>query len=221
MIVIVVGLIIVLVVAGAAAYYFVTNPSPPTPTSTGHSTTTTTTSAVHSSTASSSTTTTGPSGLKTYSGTFNFSLPEGPFGEMTFTTNDTVLTYNSVQVGSGSFTFSINPANYSGSGSGHGTLTVTTTGFCSGHVTFPYTFQIPDATTILGNLTVFVGTPTPANFTVPLTCRATPNSSSQNGETFPFLSTYPNELSVAAVPVVVTQHLSGNISYSFTINPTN
>jgi hypothetical protein len=223
--VIVAAVIVVLVVASAAAYYLVVANSSSSTSLSKSSAQTSTASSSTPRTASSSTisrTTTGSSALKTYSATFNFSVPLGPFGELTFSNNDTVKTYSSVQVASGSFTFSINPANYSGSGSGHGTLTVTTTGFCSGSTTFPYTFSIPDATTILGgNITVFIGDPTPANFTVPLTCTATANSDSTNGNTFPFLSTYPNEMSIATVPVTVTQHLAGNVSYSYTITPTD
>jgi hypothetical protein len=158
----------------------------------------------------------------TYNGTFEFTNPAGPFGELTFSNNDTVKTYSSVQNGSGSFNFSINPSTYEGTGSGQGTLTVTTTGFCSGQITLHYTFQIPDATNILGgNITVFFGTPTPVNFTVPLTCTASPNPGSSNGDTFPFLSEYPGEISVPSVPVNVTENLSGGISYQFTIDPTN
>jgi hypothetical protein len=222
--VIVAAVIVVLVVASAAAYYLaVANPSSTSVSKSSAQTSTASSSSTPRTThASSTTSTTGSSALKTYSATFNFSLPEGPFGELTFSNNDTVKTYNSVQVGSGSFTFSMNPANYSGSGSGHGTLTVTTTGFCSGRTTLPYTFSIPDATNILGgNITVFIGDPTPANFTVPLTCTATANSDSTNGNTFPFLSVYPNEISAATIPVTVTQHLAGNISYSYTISPTD
>jgi hypothetical protein len=210
------------VVASAATYYLVFASSSSTSLSKSTAQASTASSSTSRTTSSSSASTTGSSTLKTYSVTFNFSLPEGPVGELTFSNNDTVKTYNSVQVASGSFTFSINPANYSGSGSGHGTMTVTTTGFCSGSTTFPYTFKIPDATTILGgNFTIFIGDPTPVNFTVPLTCTATVPQGSSNGNTFPFLSVYPNEISVAAVPVTVTQHLAGNITYSYTISPTN
>ena len=217
------AIIVVLVVASVATYYLVVASSSSTSLSRSSTQASTASSSTPRTTASSSSTSaTGSSTLKTYSVTFNFSLPEGPAGELTFTNNDTVKAYNSVQVASGSFTFSINPANYSGSGSGHGTMTVTTTGFCSGRTTFPYTFKIPDATNLLGgNITVFIGEPTPLNFTVPLTCTATALPGSTNGNTFPFLSVYPNEISVATVPVTVTQHLAGNITYSYTITPTD
>ncbi|MGH9919534.1 MAG: hypothetical protein ACRD6W_11810 [Nitrososphaerales archaeon] len=215
---VVVALIVVIAVASVAAYFLASASSPSTSSSKSSAQAST---ASSSGTRETTTSTTGSSTLKTYGVTFNFSLPEGPFGELTFSDNDTVKTYNSVQEASGSFTFSINPANYSGSGSGHGTMTVTTAGFCSGQTTFAYTFQIPDATTILGgNITVFIGDPSPANFTVPLTCTATANPGSTNGNTFPFLSVYPNEISIATVPATVTQHLSGNITYSYTITPT-
>jgi hypothetical protein len=215
----VIALVVVLVVASVAVYYLVVVSSPST---TPPSKSTTSSSTARTAASSSAIATTGSSTLKTYSVTFNYSNPLGPVGELTFSNNDTVKSYRSVQTASGSFTFSINPANYSGSGSGHGTMTVTTTGFCSGHTTFPYTFKIPDATNILGgNITVFIGDPTPLNFTVPLTCTATALPASTNGNTFPFLSVYPNEISVATVPVTVTQHLSGNVSYSFTVTPTN
>jgi flagellar basal body-associated protein FliL len=229
-IVIVIVLIIIVVVAGAG-YYYVTVVSS-TSTSTGQSSTqtstasssstpTTTTTSFSISTTT-KTTTTASSGVKTYSATFNYTQPLGPFGELTYSNNDTVKTYTSVQVASGSFTFSINPSTYTGTGSGQGTLTVTTTGFCSGRTTVPYTFQIPDATTILGgNITVFIGTPTPANFSVHLTCTATATAGSTNGDIFPFLSTYPNEINVRSVPVTISQHLPGNINYYFNIKQTS
>jgi hypothetical protein len=228
---IVIAVIAIIVVASAAAYYvLVANVS--TSSTTSHSSTissttipssSSTSTTSHSSITTSSTSSTAvASGVKTYNATFGFILPAGPSGERTFSNNDTVQTYGSIQNGSGSFTFDINPANYSGSGSGHGTLTVTTTGFCSGKVSFPYTFTIPDATTILGgNITVFVGNPTPANFTVPLTCTGPTTGISATGDTDPFLSTYPNEISVVAAPVTISENLTGGISYHFTITPTN
>jgi hypothetical protein len=161
------------------------------------------------------------SGVHTYSGTFNFSVPLGPSGERVLG-NGTVQTYTSVQFATGSFAFSINPQNYTGSGSGRGTLIVTTTGFCSGKVTLPYTFLIPDATDILGgNISVFIGTPTPANFTVNLTCTGPMQGvSTATNNPSPFLSVYPNEMSEAAVPVTVDQHLSGGTTYHYNITQT-
>ena len=214
---IVATLIVVLAVAGSAAYFLVVAG----PSSSSSSQTSTRASIASSSGPTTTSPSAGSSGVKTYNGTFSYSIPLGPGGELV-SSSGAVQTYSSVQAASGSFTFSMNPSTYSGSGSGHGTLTVTTTGFCSGRITLPYTFQIPDATNILGgNITVFIGTPTPLNFTQQLTCTSTPTPGSTNGDTFPFIAVYPNELIVASVPATVTQHLAGNISYQFTINPTN
>jgi hypothetical protein len=214
---------VVIAVAGVAAYSLIGTGSKSTSTSQSSTQTSTTTSVSQLTTTTAATSSkTSSSELKTYTGTFNFSQPEGPFGELTFSNNDTVKEYTSVQVASGSFNFSINPANLNtGNGSGQGTLTVTTTGFCSGKTVVPYTFLIPDVATIGTNITIFMGNPSPGNFTVPLTCTATANSGSTNGNTFPFLSTYPNEISVASLPATVNQHLAGNISYWFSINPTD
>ena len=163
----------------------------------------------------------GLSGTTTYSGKFNFSLALGPSGER-LTSNNTVETYNSIEAGSGSFTFSISATNKSGTGSGQGSLTVTTTGFCSGTTTLSYTFQIPDATTLLGNLTVFIGNPTPSTYTVPLTCTGSLNGvNTATNNPGSFIAVYPNEISVAALPTSVAQHLSGGIAYSYTINQTS
>jgi hypothetical protein len=226
--VIVVVLVVIVAVASASAYFLIFANSTSTSTSTTTAQSSGQSSTQTSTTTSTSTTTIGISDasttsttLKTYSGTFNFTNPAGPFGELTFSNNDTVRTYNSVQVASGSFTFSLNPGNASGSGTGKGTLTVTTTGFCSGRTTLSYTFGIPDVAAVGGNITVFVGDPTPVNFTVPLTCTVQPNSGSSNGDTFPFLSIYPNELSVPVLPASVNETLGGGISYGFTIEPIN
>jgi len=235
MIAIVIAIVVVVTVATVAVYIVAasgtsTSSSGPTTTPTSSSTSfgvgdTSSTSpgpGYGYTTTSTTSTSTTASGLKTYSGTFNFTVPQGPFGELTFSNNDTVDTYTSVQVASGSFNFTLNPNTYIGSGSGRGTITETTTGFCSGRVTVPYTFQIPDATNILGgNITIFIGTPSPANVTATLTCRATPNAGSATGNTTPFLAVYPNEISVASIPTTVSENLSGGISYHFTITPTN
>jgi hypothetical protein len=214
----VVVLVIVLVVAAVASYFLVV--AGPASTSASRSSAATTTSTAGRASRSASSSSTGPSGAKTYDATFSYSVPLGPSGELVYP-NGTVKTYTSVQAASGSFSFSIDSNGYSGSGSGHGTLTVTTTGFCSGRITLPYTFQIPDATNLLGgNTTVFIGNPLPANFTQQLTCTATPSPGSATGDTFSFLAVYPNEISVAAIPATVTQNLPGNIFYQFTINPT-
>lgn len=158
------------------------------------------------------------SGVITYTGTFNFSLALGPSGER-LSSNNTVETYASTISGVGTFTFSINAINSSGTGNGQGVLTVKTIGFCSGSTTFPYTFTIPDATTLLGNLTVFIGTPLPSEYTVPLTCTGSisgVNTATNNPGSF--LAVYPNEISVSSVPTSVNQTQSGGISYSYTIS---
>jgi hypothetical protein len=160
-------------------------------------------------------------GISTYSGTFNFSLPLGPSGDRA-ASNNSIETYNSIQVGHGTFTFFVSAANKSGSGSGSGTFTITTAGFCGGSVSFHYTFQIPDATSILGNLTVFIGTPTPSTYMVPLSCAGSLTGvDTTTNNPGPFLAIYPNELSVASLPATVNEHLSGGINYSYTIIQTS
>ncbi len=226
----VVVIVVILLIAGVGIYFLIVgnNSGVSVTTQSSHSTVTTssrTTTSSSKSVVSLRTTTayssrsslSTSSGITTYSGTFNFSQPLGPSGERSLS-NYTVQTYSSTQVGSGSFTFFISALNQSGTGSGQGTLVVTTTGFCSGTVTVPYTFTIPDATTLLGNLTLFFSLPTPTNFMVPLSCTGPMggvNTSTNNPATF--LAVYPNEISVGSVPGNVTQHLSGNISYSYTI----
>jgi hypothetical protein len=207
-------IVAIVLVAGVGAYYFLGAGSASSTSSTG------TSSAQRTGTSSAGSSSTGSAGVSTYSGTFNFSVPLGPGGERVLS-NGTVQTYASVQVASGSFTFSVAAFNKSGSGSGHGTLVVTATGFCSGKTTVPYTFLIPDATTVLGNLTIFFGTPTPANFTVPLTCTGPmAGVSTATNNPAPFLSVFPNEITAAAMPVTVTQHLPGNINYFYNITRT-
>ncbi|MDA4113305.1 MAG: hypothetical protein OK474_04580 [Thaumarchaeota archaeon] len=222
---IVIAVVIVLTGAIAAGFYLVNAKAPATSSSVS-STRTSSSSSSHSTatTAISTSSTTAVSGLKTYSGTFQFINPLGPSGERTFSNNDTVQTYGSVQNGSGSFTFSLTSGGLTGSGSGHGILTVTTTGFCSGQTSFPYTFNITDATTLLGgNLTVFIGNPIPANFTVPLTCTGPTTGVFATGNTDPYLAIYPNELTLAisVAPVTISENLSGGISYTYTVTPTN
>lgn len=204
---IVVTLIVVVVGASSTAYYVLV--LSPASTSTSQSST-------HVQTSRSSSTAAGPSGLITFSGSYNFSLHLGPTGELVYS-NNTVRVYNSVQVASGTFNFWINPINYSGGGSGQGTMTVTTSGFCSGRTSFPYTFKILDATHFPGqNITVYVGTPAPANFTVAVTCTATPSQATAN--TFAYLSTFPIEFVFASAPVTVSQHLSGNTTSWYTVH---
>jgi hypothetical protein len=226
---IVVILLIIVLLAAVAAYYFLAAPGPITSTtspsssqsSTRSLTSTTSSSSSQSTTSSSLTSSTGTSGIKTYSGNYNFTDPLGPYGERVFS-NSTVQTYSSVQFATGSFTFSINPQNYTGTGSGHGTLTVTTTGFCSGKVTVPYTFSI-EVTNIPGmNITVFFESPpTPGNATVPLVCTGPMNGVTQTENPIPFLSTYQAEVSTATVPVTVSQNLGHGITYYIYFYQTN
>ena len=220
-IVIVVALVLVFVAAGAA-YLFLLAPGNLTPTS-GTKTSETSTNlgstviTRHDSTGTPS----GSQGFQRYQGTFSYSLPLGPAGERV-NNDSTVDTYRSIQVASGSFTFFINPANFTGVGTGHGTLTVTTSGFCSGTTTVQYTFSVINANDLLGgNITVAFGDPTPSSFMVPLTCTGSlkgVDTSVNNPSTF--LGIYPNLVSVKSVPITVSQQLSGNITYSFTITPT-
>jgi len=160
------------------------------------------------------------SGITTYSGTFNFSIPEGPSGVRSMS-NGSLQIYNTTQVASGSFSFFVDPSNESGSGTGHGTLTATTTGFCSGSITVQYTFIVPDATTILGgNLTVFFSDPVPGNFSVQLLCTGdmTGVSTTTNNPS-PFLPVYPNEINIPAVPGTVSNE-SGNFDYYIHVSRT-
>lgn len=222
---IVVVLVIVILVAGVGVYYIFlvvpgtlgTSQSSSSHSSTSGLTSTTSSSSSHSTGSSSLTSSTGTSGIKTYSGNYNYTNPEGPGGERVFT-NGTVQLYSSVQFAVGSFTFSINPQNYSGTGSGHGTMIVTTTGFCSGNVTVPYAFGI-EVTNLPGqNITVFFHPPTPVNATVPLTCTGPMNGVNQANDPVPFLAEYPGEISTATVPVTVSQNLGHGITYYYYIN---
>ena len=218
--------IIIVLVAGIGVYFAYTNGFNSAGSHSGQSkasstVTTDTTSSLHAVSTSTRGSSSGLSGVSTYSGEFNFSLSLGPAGER-LASNNTVETYGSVEAGSGSFTFSIAATNESGTGSGQGTLTVTTTGFCSGTTTIPYTFEIPDATTLLGNLTVFIGNPTPSTYLVPLTCTGSLNGvDTTTNNPGSFIAVYPNEISAASFPASVTQHLSGGINYSYTIVQTS
>lgn len=157
-----------------------------------------------------------------YSGTFNFTLPlEGPSGVRDFS-NGTFQEYNTTQVASGTFTFSLAAGGLSGSGSGKGTMTATTTGFCSGQNIFSYTFQIPDVTTEFGNLTVFFGTPTPSSFMVSLACTGPMQGVDTSvNEPTQFLAVYPNEINLQFNDLSVYQHLQGGIVYGITITQTS
>lgn len=225
--VIIIAVIVILVAGGIGAFYFASSSSKKSPGIQGDTMIlATTTSAIssHQSTistsslkSSSSSAVEGASGITTYSGTFNFTVPDGPSGVRT-TSNGSLQIYNTTQFGSGSFTFFISAGNESGSGTGHGTLTATTTGFCSGSTSFQYSFIIPDATTLLGNLTVFFANPNPGNFSIQLSCTGDMNGvSTATNNPSPFLPTYPNEITVASVPAAINQQQTGGFKYSFNI----
>jgi hypothetical protein len=216
-IVVLIALVIVVVIAGAAVYVLFL-PSNSTAKTTGQQSTTRSQTSRSATALSSS----GNQAFKTYSGTFSYSIPLGPSGDREGA-NSTVESYSSTQVASGTFSFFINPVNYTGIGSGQGTLTVTTTGFCSGSVTVNYSFEITNANDLLnGNITVAFAEPTPGSVMVPLTCTGDltgVNTSTNNPVNF--LPVYPNLVSVHTLPATVSQQLTGNISYQYTITPTN
>jgi hypothetical protein len=219
-VVIVAILVVAVVVAGVGAYVFIL--TPPGASGTHTSGVTTGTGSRPTTTASSRTSSSGGQVLRTYSGTFSYSIPVGPSG-VRVDNDSKIETYGSVQVASGTFSFFINPANYSGVGAGQGTMTVTTSGFCSGATSFPYSFKVTNANDLLnGNITVAFGVPTPATFNVPLSCTGSlAGVDTSTNDPAPFLSVYPNLVSVHSVPVTVTQHLTGNITYQFMISPTD
>jgi hypothetical protein len=218
--------IVVIVLVAAVAVYYSTTLTPSASSSTTQSTqsltasssTTSSSSTLLTTVSSVGTSSTGSSDVTTYSGSFNYTNPEGPGGERVFS-NNTVQTYGSVQLALGSFTFSINSQNYSGTGSGHGTLTVTTTGFCSGKVTFSYAFSI-QATQLPGqNITLGFSTPTPVNATVPLSCTGPMNGvNTATNNPVPFLSEYPGLITTATIPVTVSENLGAGITYFYTIS---
>jgi hypothetical protein len=226
-VIIAVILVAIIMVAGVAVYFFaiVTPSGSPstsqsTQTSTAGSSTTSTlrTSSTSLTTGSSvRTSSTGSANVTNYSGSFNYTNPEGPSGERVFS-NNTVQTYGSVQYAVGSFTFSINSLNYSGLGSGHGTMTVTTVGFCSGKVTFPYVFSV-QATQLPGqNITLGFSGPTPANATVPLSCTGPmAGVSTATNEPVPFLAEYPGLITTATVPVTIDKNLGYGVTYYYNI----
>ena len=231
-VVIAVAMVIVILIAAVGYYFVVISPSGSTTASTSQpnhssvsssssaslSKSTLSTSKISTSTISTSTTL---SGVHTYRAVYNFSLGLGPSGVRVLP-NETVQQYTSVQVASGTFTFSINPQNYSGTGSGHGTLTVTTTGFCSGSVTLSYDFPVQATNILGGNITFFVGLARPGNFSVPLTCTGPMEGvSTATNDPATFLATYPNELGVPSIPFTVNEHLQGNISYYFSVTQTS
>ncbi len=192
-ILIVLIILIIVAVAGAGVYFLALSPRPPT---------------------ISHTTTTGQSGFHTYSGTYNFTIALGPGGERVFS-NNTVQTYGSVQLASGSFTFSINPLNYTGTGRGTGTMIVTTTGFCSGKATVPYTFFVQATHPPGQNISVFFLNPTPGSAFVPLHCTGQMNGvNTATNNPISFLPEYPGLLTTANMPVTVSRNWgSGTTSF--------
>lgn len=202
---IVVVILIVVVVAALGVYYVALNSGVPGPT---HTTTTRIGS-------------TGPSGVHTYSGTFNFTTPLGPGGERVLS-NNTVQAYGSVQLASGSFTFTINSQNYTGTGTGQGTMTVTTTGFCSGKVTVPYTFFI-QATHLPGqNISVFFLNPTPGSAMVSLSCTGPMNGvNTATNNPISFLPEYPGAFTTATTPVTFSRNWGGGTTSYVSITQTS
>ncbi|MGA2663655.1 MAG: hypothetical protein ABSF83_01750 [Nitrososphaerales archaeon] len=220
---IVIIIVVVLAIASAAAYYALSSSKVASTTSGASNTgspvsTTTSRSTVALTTASStkSGSSSGSAGLTYYAGSFNFSVPEGPSGVRSLS-NGSAQYYNSVQTASGTFTFFIAADNLSGSGSGRGTYTMTTTGFCTGSETFPYTFSIPDATTALaGNLTIFFSNPVPGNYSVSLTCTGDmAGVSTATNDPGPFLPVYPGEFTIPLASLPTSELFHGTSSTDF------
>ncbi len=217
---IVIIIVIVLVIASVGAYFALSSSKASSTsissTSSQATATTSTTTIQGFDTTSFSSVTSSASGMTYYSGTYNFSLPEGPSGVRSLP-NGSAQYYNSVQTASGVFNFSIAAGGLSGSGSGHGTFTMSTSGFCTGSDTFPYTFPISDVTTFLGgNITIFFGNPVPGNYTVSLTCTGDMNGvSTATNNPGPFLPVYPNEISVplASVPFSGVFHATPSTTF--------
>ena len=217
---VVIVIVLVIIVASVAAYYVLSPKAASTSvvSSTGSSISTTDTSTVATTTssltksASSSTST----GLTYYSGSFNYTIPIGPSGVRSLP-NGTAQYYNSTQMASGTFTLFIAADNFSGSGTGRGTYTVTTRGFCTGSETFPYTFTIPDATTILGgNITIFFSSPVPSNYSVPLTCTGDMTGvSTATNNPGPYLPVYPNEITIPLASLPTSKIFHGTPSAIF------
>lgn len=217
---IVVIIVILLVIASVGAYYALSSSKATSTTSfassSGTSVTTTTSTTTIQGFDTTSYTSSSQTGVTYYSGTYNFSLPEGPSGVRSLP-NGSAQYYNSVQTASGTFTFSIGAGGLSGSGSGHGTFTMTTTGFCSGSDTFPYTFTIPDVVTFLGgNLTIFFANPTPGNYTVSLSCTGDMTGvSTATNDPGPFLPVYPNEITIPLASLPFSGVFYGTPSTTF------
>ncbi|HUI24280.1 MAG TPA: hypothetical protein VLY82_07825 [Nitrososphaerales archaeon] len=216
-------LVVVIAVAGVGVYVFVftsttTGSGGSTPTVTIGSSPSVTNS--HTSTVTIGPTTptgptTGTQGYDNYRGVFTYVTPLGPFG-----INDSSgkpVEWNSTQTASGSFTFSIDPANYTGTGSGQGSITVTTQGYCTGTVTLPYTFTVQAVHAPGENFIISFNTPTPSDATVQLTCQGSTNGFNTANNPVTFLSVYPNGLSLASIPATSSQVPTAGTSYTVTI----
>lgn len=213
---VVVVVVIVLAVASIAGYLALSSKSPSAASTSSTTSSTTKSASSLTTTTQSETTSSSGSGATYYSGTFNFSLPEGPSGVRSLS-NGSAQYYNSVQTASGKFSFSLAASGLTGSGTGNGTFTMTTTGFCSGSVTFPYTFTITDVTTeIQGNLTIFFGNSIPGNYSVPLSCTGDMTGvSTATNNPGPFLPIYPNELSIPIASLPTSELFHGTPSTTF------
>jgi hypothetical protein len=178
-------------------------------TSTSHSVTLTTSTSTFPSTSSV------VSGILSYKGTFEYVTSIGPSG-----INDSSgkpVQWNSTQAASGAFAFSINPQNYSGTGTGQGTITVATMGYCTGNETVSYTFAVSAFHLPGENITVAFENPSVSNVTVPLTCQGSTAGFYTANNPVPFLSVYPNEVTVVSVPDTISQPLTGGTEYTITI----
>ena len=222
---IVVVLVVIIAVAGAGTYVFVFF----SPGNSGAKTTTTSTLKIGT-TLPSGPTTTETLGVGTsatsdqrnlsYEGTYTYTVPLGPSGANSSTGK--LVQWNSTQMASGSFTFSINPATYIGTGTGHGSITVTTRGYCTGSTKVQYTFaieavSIPETT----NVSITFNDPTPSSVMVQLTCQGSTVGFFTANNPVTYLSVYPNGLDLNSFPAKVSQTLTGGISYSYDITQTN
>jgi len=212
-IMLVVVLVVVVAVAGVTyVFLFASSGSSGAKTTTSTLSIGTATSNLPTTTMTIGSSTTGTTGLTHYSGSFNYSIPTGPSGVRSLP-NGTAQYYNSTEAASGTFTFFIAADNFSGSGTGHGVITITTRGFCAGSQTIPYTFIVPDATTVLGgNITVFFSSPVPANYTVPLTCTGSMTGASTANNPWSYLPEYPGEFTIPLASLPASEVFHGTPS---------
>ena len=221
----VVVLVVVIVVAGVAYVFVLSNPgSPGAPTTTSTMTVGSGTSRAPTTTTTeilgSVPTSTGSQAYQDYSGSFNFTVPLGPSG-----INDSTgkpIEWNSTQVASGSFTFSINPSTYEGTGNGHGSITVTTIGYCTGSSTVPYTFGI-EAEELPGtkNVSIDFNLPTPSMVMVQLACQGSTAGFNTANNPVSYLSVYPNGLDLDSFPANVYQAPTSGYGYTIEIAQTS